>query len=128
MICKNASYVLLLNSLNPIFNYFANLFFFIIMHMLFIITGPATATNHIYYLLITLSKYNNGMKKLTGVPITWENSIEDFDKLSIKDFYSNVENFTEQFSKEFPLRNVEMHISQTSKKDGFDSKNFVIVL
>lgn len=67
------------------------------------------------------------MKKITDVPIMWENSIKNFDTLDIKNFYSNVENFAEQFNEEFPLRNVEVHISQTSKEEGFDSKNFMIV-
>lgn len=43
------------------------------------------------------------MNDFTAVPIIWENSIKDFDSLPIKDFYSNVEHFTEQFHKEFPM-------------------------
>ncbi len=68
------------------------------------------------------------MDKFSAVPITWENSIKNFNTLPIRDFYSNVENFAQQFSKEFPLKDIEMHISQSSKKEGFGINNFVIVL
>jgi hypothetical protein len=68
------------------------------------------------------------MNDFTAVPIIWENSIKDFDSLPIKDFYSNVEQFTEQFHKEFPLKNIEVHIGQTSKQEREDRKHFVITL
>jgi len=68
------------------------------------------------------------MNKFATVPIIWDNSIKDFDNLPINNFYSNVEHFTEQFHKEFPLKNIEVHIAETSKGEGKDSKQFTITL
>ncbi|MEO6508445.1 MAG: hypothetical protein ABIO02_00675 [Patescibacteria group bacterium] len=68
------------------------------------------------------------MKIINTVPIIWENSVDNFDPLNVKDFQSKTENFTEEFNKEFPLKDVEIHISQPSKEEGFDTKRFHVKL
>jgi hypothetical protein len=60
------------------------------------------------------------------IPIIWQNSIKDFASLNIGDFYSNVEEFTEGFNQEYALIDMEIHISQPPKEEGFDSQRFVI--
>ena len=60
----------------------------------------------------------------TTVPIIWENSVKDFDSLNVKEFYTNVDKFLQEFTAEFPLTNVEIHLSRPTKEQGFDRKHF----
>lgn len=68
------------------------------------------------------------MTNKLNVPVIWQNSVADFETLDTKSFYSHVGNFAEEFNKEYPLKNIEIQISQLTKEENSDTKDFLIKL
>lgn len=68
------------------------------------------------------------LKPVFRVPIIWENSISNFRKLPMNNFYSDVDNFATGYNKQDPLHNMEIHISRPSKEAKLDKQNYSIKL
>lgn len=62
------------------------------------------------------------------VPIIWTNSVANFDVNKVVDFVPTVESFVKTFTKEFPLDDIEIQISNPPQAKEYHHEHFLIHL